>query len=132
MPRQHLTGGAAMRATAVMVFMATLTSAACHRGPILPLASTDTASRDPTQDHVKMASFYVREAVRSRELAEEQANRAALYERIFGPDSDWVSGARLLNQFYENSAREQERQAHWHLELARQRADSRMDASQSP
>ena len=67
-----------------------------------------------------------------RELAEEQANRAALYERIFGPDSDWVSGARLLNQFYETSAREQERQAHWHLELARQRADSEMDASKSP
>jgi hypothetical protein len=79
-----------------------------------------------------MASFYVREAMRSRELAEEQANRVALYERVFGPDSDWVSGARLLNQFYENSAREQERQAHRHLELARQRADSGKNAPESP
>jgi len=128
MPRQHLTG-TAMQAAVVMAFMACLLLAACHRGPILPLASTDTALRDPTQDHVKMASFFVREAMRSRELAQEQANRTVVYERIFGHDSDWVSGARLLNLFYENLAREQEQQAHWHLERAGQRADSGQDAS---
>jgi ribonuclease HI len=123
MSRQHLTG-ALMRAAAVMAFVGSLASG-CHRGPILPLASTDIASRDPTQDHVKMASFYVREAMRSRELAEEQANRAVVYERLFGPGSDWVTGARLLNQFYENSAREQERQADWHLEMAGQPSNDR-------
>ena len=132
MPHQHLTGGAAMRIAAITAFIASLALAACHRGPILPLASTDTASRDPTQDHLKMASFYVRAAMRSREHAEEQANRTVVYERVFGPDSDWVSGARLLKQFYENSAREQDRQAQWHLDLARQRTDSGQDAPKSP
>ena len=67
--------------------------------------------------------MYVRQATRSRELAEEQANRALVYERLFGADSDWVSSARLLAQFYENSAREQEQQANWHLSMAGQRTE---------
>src|SRR5262249_13515954 len=116
-----------MRAIAVIAFIAGLALAACHRGPILPLAPLDTASRDPAQDHVKMASIYVRQAMRSRELAEEQSNRAFVYERVFGAGSDWVSSARLLAQFYENSAREQERQANWHLEMVGQRTQSRQD-----
>jgi hypothetical protein len=81
---------------------------------------------------MKMASYYVREAMRSRELAGEQANRASVYERMFGADSDWVSSARLLNQFYENEAREQERQANWHLEMAGQRSDTRREIAPSP
>lgn len=122
----------AMRSLAVIVF-ACLVVTACHRGPILPLASADTASRnDPTQDHTKMASYYVRQAMRSWELAGEQANRASVYERMFGADSDWVSSARLLSQFYENEAREQERQANWHLEMAGRRSDSRQESSQTP
>lgn len=127
MPCQQPAGVSAMRAITVIAFVACLWSAACHRGPILPLAPLDTASRDPTQDHVKMASIYVRQAMRSRELAEEQSNRAVVYERVFGANSDWVSSARLLAQFYENSARDQERQANWHLEMAGQRAESRQD-----
>jgi hypothetical protein len=121
MRRPRPTGVSPLRAITVIAFIACLASAACHRGPILPLAPLDTASRDPTQDHVKMASIYVRQAMRSRELAEEQSNRAFVYERVFGAGSDWVSSARLLAQFYENSARDQERQANWHLEMAGQR-----------
>ena len=122
-----------MRPLAVIVLITCLVFTACHQGPILPLASIDTASRnDPTQDHVKMASFYVRRAMRSRELAGEQANRALVYERMFGAESDWVSSARLLSQFYENEAREQEREANWHLEMAGQRADTRRETSPTP
>ena len=127
MPRQQPAGVNASQAMIVIVFLACLALAACHRGPILPLAPLDSASRDPTQDHVKMASLYVRQAMRSRELAEEQANRAFVYERVFGAESDWVSSARLLAQFYETSAREQERQANWHLEMAGQRGEPRRD-----
>ena len=127
MSRQQPASVSAMRAITVIAFIACLSSAACHRGPILPLAPLDTASRDPTQDHVKMASIYMRQAMRSHELAEEQSNRAVVYERVFGADSDWVSSARLLAQFYENSARDQERQANWHLEMAGQRTESRQD-----
>ena len=122
-----------MRAITALVFMACLVSFACHRGPILPLASADTASReDPTQDHVKMASFYVRKAMRFRELAGEQANRALVYQRVFGADSDWVSSARILSQFYENAANEQEREANLQLELAGQRSETRQETSGTP
>jgi hypothetical protein len=122
-----------MRPVISVVFITCLIVTACHGGPILPLASVDTASRnDPTQDHMKMASYYVRQSMRSRELAGEQANRALVYERMFGADSDWVSSARLLSQFYENEAREQEREANYHLEMAGQRSDIRQDRSQAP
>ena len=122
-----------MRPLTGILIIACLIFTACHWGPILPLASVDSASRnDPTQDHVKMASFYVRQAMRSREMAGEQANRALVYERMFGADSDWVSSARLLSQFYENAAREQEREANWHLEMAGQRSDARQELSESP
>ena len=67
--------------------------------------------------------MYVRQAARSRELAEEQANRALVYVHLFGADSDWVSSARLLSQFYENAALEQEHQANWHLNMAGQPTD---------
>ena len=97
-------------AVTILLFLACLIAAACHRGPILPLAPLHTASRDPAQDHVSLASMYVRQATRSRELADEQANRALVYERLFGADSDWVSSAKLLARFYENAAREQEQQ----------------------
>ena len=109
--------------SSILLLLACLLSAACHRGPILPLAPLHTASLDPTQDHVSLASMYVRQAARSRELAEEQANRALVYERLFGADSDWVSSARLLYQFYENAARDQEHQANWHLNMAGQPTD---------
>ena len=125
MPCPQPTGVTVLQAISVITFIACLASAACHQGPILPLAPLETTSRDPTQDHVKMASIYVRQAMRSREMAEEQVNRAFVYERVFGADSDWVTSARLLAQFYENSAREQERQANWHLEMAGQRIESR-------
>jgi hypothetical protein len=117
----------------VIALIGCLLVAACHRGPILPLASVDTASRnDPTQDHTKMASYYVRQATRSWELAAEQANRASVYERMFGEDSDWVSSARLLSQFYENEAREQERQANWHLQMAGQRPVATRETAPAP
>jgi hypothetical protein len=106
--------------SSILLLLTCLLSAACHRGPILPLAPLHTASLDPAQNHVNLASMYVRQAARSRELAEEQANRALVYERLFGADSDWVSSARLLSRFYENAAREQEQQANWHLNMAGQ------------
>lgn len=116
-----------LKRIAVLISLCWVITAACHRGPILPLAPLHTAARDPGQDHVSLASMYVRQATRSRELAEEQANRAVVYERLFGADSDWVSSAKLLAQFYENSAREQEQQANWHLDMAAQRTERRQD-----
>jgi hypothetical protein len=86
-----------------------------------PTAVLDPVSRDPGQDHWAIASYYTRQAAASRQQAEEMTNQAAVYERLFGRESDWVAGTRLLVQFYEETAREQDRLADLHLELARGR-----------
>ena len=82
----------------------------------------DLTSYDAGQDHWAIASNYSREAAVSRQQAEEMSSRVATYERLFGPDSDWVAGTRLLVQFYEEEAREKERLADLHLELGRGRS----------
>lgn len=74
----------------------------------------DLSSYDPGQDQAKIAHYHVEEAVRLRQKSEEMLNRAALYERLFGTDSDWVKGARLLAESYEEGAREHERMAGRH------------------
>ena len=84
-----------------------------------PTAVLDPISRDPGQDHWAIASYYTREAAASRQQAEEMTNQAAVYERLFGRESDWVAGTKLLVQFYEEAAREQDRRADLHLELGR-------------
>ncbi len=57
------------------------------------------------------------EAVVSRQQAEELTHRAVVYEWLFGRESEWVTGTRLLAQFYEEAAREEEQLASRHLEL---------------
>lgn len=107
-----------MRVLTAILLSLSLSLTACHRGPIIPLAPLHRGMDDQSPDHLKLASNYAREAKRSRQMAQEQADRAAAYEKLFGPDSDWVTGAKLLRQFYEESARELDREANLHLELA--------------
>ncbi|MGH7184261.1 MAG: hypothetical protein ACREJN_20125 [Nitrospiraceae bacterium] len=72
--------------------------------------------------HWAIVSYYSREAAMSRQQTEEMTSRVATYERLFGPDSDWVAGTRFLVEFYEEAAREQECLADLHLELGRGRS----------
>ena len=80
-------------------------------------ALLDPASRDPGQDHWAIAAYYSRQAAESRQQAEALTGSIVAYERLFGPESEWVTGTRLLVQFYEDTAREQDRLADLHLEL---------------
>jgi hypothetical protein len=88
----------------------------CTRGPTAVL---DPVSRDPGQDHWAIAYYYSRQAAVSRQQAEELTNREVVYERLFGRESEWVTGTRLLVQFYEEAAREEDRLADLHLELGK-------------
>jgi len=108
-----------MQTAALLLLTGLLMATGCNRGLPSPL---DTTSLDPNQDHLKIASFYTQEATLLRQKAAEQANRALVYEQLFGRESDWVSGAQMLGQFYEEAAREQDRQANLHLELAGRRS----------
>jgi len=80
--------------------------------------SLEMTTLDPAQDHWRIATTYTHEATAMRQKAEELFKRAAHYERLFGPDSEWVTGTRLSAQFYEDVARERERLAEVHVGLA--------------
>lgn len=111
-----------MQAVTLLFLAGLLFAIGCNRGLGGPL---DATSLDPSQDHLKIASFYSRGAMLSRQKAAEQASRAVTYEQLFGRDSDWVAGAQMLTRFYEDAANEQDRQASLHLELAGRRPSNR-------
>jgi hypothetical protein len=71
------------------------------------------------QEHQKIAAYYSHEAAKLRQASEEMSVRITVYERLFGPTSDWVTGTRLLAQSYEDAAQEYERKARIHLERIR-------------
>jgi len=79
----------------------------------------DLTTSNPAQDHTTIAGYYSRGAARFRQAAEELSARTTLYEQLFGPESDWVTGTRLLTQSYEDQAKELERKAREHLDLIR-------------
>ena len=66
-----------------------------------------------------IAGYYRGQAMDLREKAASLAESAVRYEHLFGPQSDWVSGARQLMQYYGAAAQEQERLAEAHAEVAR-------------
>jgi hypothetical protein len=103
-----------MHAAVLVLFLSIFLQPGCS-GRSTPLL--DPASRDSGQDHWTIAAYYSRQAAVSRQEAEVLNNRVAVYERLFGPESEWVTGTRLLAQFYEEAAHEQDRLADLHLEL---------------
>ena len=79
----------------------------------------DMASFDLSQDQNAIAGYYRTEAVALKEKAAWHAESAARYAHLFGTESDWVSGARQLSQYYTEAAQEMEHQAEAHAEVAR-------------
>jgi hypothetical protein len=77
----------------------------------------DLTAYDRGQDQNKIAGFYSQEATRLRLMARDLDHRALVYERLFGPGSDWVEGTRLLARSYEDAAQDHERIAKQHLSL---------------
>lgn len=69
-------------------------------------------------DQQKIAEFYAQEAIRSRQMAQDLFRRVKVYERLFGPSSDWVVGTRVLAESYEEATHENERAAARHLAAA--------------
>lgn len=88
-------------------------------GCAAPDHEIDLASFNSTIDQRLIARYYQEEAFRYRQQADELDARGDLYERMFGPDSDWVSGARLLAQSYRFTADDRERLATEHLDAGR-------------
>jgi hypothetical protein len=104
------------------------TAIGCVSSPA-PLTLT---SLEPTADQRKIAEYYRQEALSFRLKARELAERIAAYQDLFGADSDWVNGARLLAQFYEHSAIDQDHQALMHLSIADDTRTESFDRRSSP
>lgn len=94
-----------------------------------PVTELDLRTDDPRHDQWKIAEFHAHEATRLRRMAQDQLYRATVYERLFGLDSDWVKGTRLLAQSYEDAAQEQERTAERHQGVVR---DGRLSRTVRP
>ncbi|MCS6292425.1 MAG: hypothetical protein H8J66_05070 [Nitrospira sp.] len=75
-------------------------------------------SLDPAADQRKIADYYRQDALFLRLKAREMAERIVTYQGLFGAESEWVNGARLLEQFYENTAKDQDHQTLLHLSIA--------------
>jgi hypothetical protein len=84
-----------------------------------PVEMIDVTSFDPSQDQMAIANYYRGEAMVLKEKAAVHAESAVQYEHLFGAQSDWVSGARQLSQYYAAAAQEQERRAEAHAEVPR-------------
>jgi len=99
----------------ILVLLYVLTVAGCAQ----PIETIEMTSFDPSHDQMAIAGYYRDGAMNMREKAASLAESAVRYEQLFGPQSDWVSGARQLSQYYAAAAQEQERLANAHAEIAR-------------
>jgi hypothetical protein len=72
---------------------------------------------EPSPAQAKIAEYHFREAAKMRQKSEELMERARLYEGLFGANSDWVAGARLLARSYEEEAGSHEDLGQKHLRL---------------
>jgi hypothetical protein len=88
-------------------------------GCAAPERGFDLTSFNASSDQQLIARYYQQEALRYRQQADELDVRAEMYERMFGPQSDWVSGTRLLAQSYRLAADDRERLANEHLDSGR-------------
>jgi len=97
----------------VLILLCSFGAAACA-GQVETIEMT---SFSPSHDQAAIVGYYRDAAMEQREKAASYAQSAARYEHLFGPESDWVSGARKLSEYYAESARELERLAEAHAKL---------------
>ena len=99
----------------VLIVFCLLAVAGCAQ----PVETIDMTSFDPSQDQMAIVGYYRGQAMDLQEKAASLAESAVRYEHLFGPQSDWVSGARQLSQYYAAAAQQLERVAEAHAEVAR-------------
>ena len=97
-----------------LIVLGVLTMVGCAQ----PVETIDRTSVDSLQDQMAVADNYRSEAMVLKEKAAAIAESAVRYEQLFGPQSDWVSGARQLSQYYAVAAQDLERRATAYAEAA--------------
>jgi hypothetical protein len=97
-----------------LIVLCLISAAGCAQ----PVETIELTSFNPSQDQAAIVGYYREEAMNLREQAARYAESAVRYEHLFGPESDWVSGAKKLSQYYAESAQELERLAGAHAKVA--------------
>ncbi|HSF66948.1 MAG TPA: hypothetical protein VLA67_05905 [Nitrospiraceae bacterium] len=97
----------------LLIMLCSLTAVGCAR-PV-----SDMTSFDQSQDQMVIAEYYEDQAIVLGEKAAALTESALRYELLFGPESDWVTGARQLSQYYAAAAQEQKRLAEAHAKTTR-------------
>ena len=62
----------------------------------------------PSPDSQFIVAQYYRQAVFMVKNAEDLSLKAKRYAQLFGPDSQWVTSAKILEKYYENESLDQE------------------------
>lgn len=97
-----------------VVGLTALLMAACAGGR----GSFELSSWETSQHQWSIAAYHSQEAARLRQKADDLYAQARVYSRLFGAQSEWTTGARLLAQSYQDAADEQARLAEEHLTIA--------------
>ena len=101
--------------TGILILLCSLAAVGCAQS----IETIDRTSVDSLQDQIAIVGYYRAEAMVLKEKAAAIAESAVRYEHLFGPQSDWVSGARQLSQYYAVAAQDLERRADAYAEAAR-------------
>lgn len=96
----------------------------CSASPTVP----DFFEVGSIEEQRTIAQYYRSEAAQFRQRAHDMAERASTYRELFGEESEWVSGARALGEYYEREARERERLAQQYQSFS----DGRIPSAPSP
>jgi len=96
--------------TGLLILLSLFTTVGCSP----PVEKVDTIPFELLQDQQDRARSYRDEAMILKEKAAMIAESAVRYERLFGPQSDWVSGAQQLSNYYATAAQDLERRADAH------------------
>jgi len=115
MPRFPNVNGRILRRTAFILTLVMVLVWGCSQES----KELSLASYGSSLDQRLIADYYLHEAGRFRQQADELDARIEMYEQMFGHGSDWVSGTRLLAESYRHAAEERERLARTHLEVIR-------------
>ena len=100
----------------VLILLCSFAAVGCAPSSVETIEMT---SFDPSQDQAAIVGYYRGQAMDLREKAAAYDESIVRYERLFGPQSDWVSGARQLSQYYATAAQDLERLADAHAKAAR-------------
>jgi hypothetical protein len=99
----------------VLILLCSFAAVGCAPSSVETIEMT---SFDPSQDQAAIVGYYRGQAMDLREKAAAYDESIVRYERLFGPQSDWVSGAQQLSRYYAAAAQDLERLADAHAGVA--------------